>query len=112
VAETDEGKDSEIALQAICASRDRFDRFKQLTDGLFRKVLAIVVLWFIFDFMLDIGVKSFEAENKEVLFIILTWIINTATGLLAFYYASTQSSQDKDKRISDSLNGGGGNIED
>jgi len=83
-----------------------FDQFKQLTDGLFRKLLAIGLLYFIMSFLFKVGMKSFDQGKWDILLMILTALLNIGGMLLAFYFASTQSSQDKDKRIDKVIDGG------
>ena len=78
---------------------DFLETFKGITDGLFRKVLAIVILYFVLQFLFSIGIKSFDGKKWDILLMILTALLNMSGILLGFYYATSQSSQDKDKRI-------------
>ena len=102
MAETDKLKES---IEQFRQKPDFLETFKGITDGLFRKILAVVVLYFVLDFLFSIGMKSFEKDKWDILLMILTALLNMSGVLLGFYYASSQSSQDKDKRIDNALNG-------
>ena len=79
---------------------------KDMTDGIFRKLVAIGVLYYFIDFIIDIGRKSFTSStNKEVLLMILGVALNTVGMLLAFYFGSSQGSSDKAKQIEKIING-------
>jgi hypothetical protein len=76
-----------------------FEQFKLLTDGAFRKILTMVILWYVLSFLFEIGTKAFDNGKMDILLMILTALLNMSAILLGFYYASTQSSQDKDKKL-------------
>lgn len=78
---------------------------KQLTDGIFRKSLAVVVLYYILNFLIDIGIKAFEDEKTDILFMVMTLFIGIVNLLFAFFYATSQGSVDKSKQIDKVLNG-------
>lgn len=100
-----DGVSAPVKVEAIKSKVTAFEHVKQMTDGIFRKLLAIVVLYFVLDFLFETGTKAFDQQKWDILLMILTAFLNLISALFGFYYASTQSSQDKDKRIDKIVNG-------
>ena len=69
--------------------------FKVVTDGLFRKLLALVVIIFGSNFLFKIA-TAVEGETRMM---IVGSVITLITTVFVFYFGTSQSSQDKDKRV-------------
>jgi len=75
--------------------KDWLPVFKIITDGLFRKLLAFVVIVFGSNFLFKIAIMV----KGETRMMIVGSVITLITTVFVFYFGTSQSSQDKDKRI-------------
>ena len=75
---------------------DKITIFKAVTDGLFRKVFAIIII-------LGSGNFLFEMANKDPgdAKLIVGFIFGVITTIIAFYFGDSQASQDKEKKKGD-----------
>ena len=76
-------------------NKDKVEIFKIVTDGLFRKLFALIIVIFGGSFLFDIAMQI----KGEARMMIIGSVITIITSILSFYYGTSQSSQDKDKRL-------------
>jgi len=82
---------------------DKVKAIKELTDGLFRKLIALIMILFGGAFLWDMALKTPEMANIIVGFVIGT-VFSTVLG---FYFYTTESSKEKSKQIHDIMTNGG-----
>lgn len=78
---------------------------KSLTDGLFRKILGLILVvgggWFLW--------KAAFLKDSKHLGEVVGFVMGTAiTLVLNFYFGTSQGSVDKSKQISEVIENGGG----
>jgi len=73
---------------------DFIEVFKTITDGLFRKIFAIIIVIGAGRFLFEMA-KADPGDAK----LIVGYVFGVITTVIAFYYGTSQSSQDKDKRL-------------
>jgi len=71
------------------------DKYKAVTDGIFRKILALVIIVGAGMFLSDIAKADTGTEIKMA---IVGYAFGIITTVIAFYYGTSQSSQDKEKK--------------
>jgi hypothetical protein len=75
------------------------DGFKAITDGLFRKVMAILIVYGAGDFLFTVATK----EGSTVQEMVIGYVFGVITTIIVFYYGTSQSSQDKEQNRIDQL---------
>lgn len=73
---------------------ERYETIKALADGAFRKFFAVYIVT-------GAGIFLFRASFKDdtVMKLVVGFVIGTLlTTLVGYYYGSSQSSQDKDRK--------------
>lgn len=66
-------------------------------DSVFRKIFALIVIFFSAFFIYKAAFTPVETLNKEIVNTVIGFILGTAvTTIIAFYFGSSQSSQNKD----------------
>lgn len=73
---------------------DKLKIFKIVTDGLFRKVFALIIIAGSGNFLFEMA-KADPGDAK----LIVGFIFGVVTTIIAFYFGTSQSSQDKEKKI-------------
>ena len=71
------------------------DKYKAVTDGIFRKILALVIIIGAGSFLFDIAKADTDTEIKMA---IVGYAFGVITTVIAFYYGTSQSSQDKENK--------------
>jgi len=69
--------------------------FKVITDGLFRKIMAILIVYGAGNFLFNVATQ----EGSTVQEMVIGYIFGVITTVLSYYYGTSQSSQDKEKRL-------------
>ena len=72
---------------------DNLKIFKAVTDGLFRKIFAIIIVVGSGNFLFEMA-KADTGDAK----LIVGFIFGVVTTVIAFYFGTSQSSQDKEKK--------------
>ena len=72
---------------------DKIKVFKAITDGLFRKVFAIIIVIGSGNFLFEMA-----SADKGDAKLIVGFIFGVVTTIIAFYFGTSQSSQDKEKK--------------
>ena len=71
------------------------DKYKAVTDGIFRKILALLIVSGAGYFLIDIAKADTGTEIKMA---VVGYAFGIITTVIAFYYGTSQSSQDKEKQ--------------
>lgn len=73
--------------------KDWITKYKAVTDGLFRKIFAILIVVGSGNFLFDMA-----KEDPNDAKLIIGYIIGVISSIIVFYYGTSQSSQDKEKK--------------
>ena len=68
-------------------------KYKAVTDGLFRKIFAILIVVGSGNFLFGMA-----KENPSDAKLIIGYVIGVVSSVIVFYYGTSQSSQDKEKK--------------
>lgn len=71
-------------------------KYKAITDGLFRKIFAIIIVIGSGNFLFEMAEKD-PGDAK----LIVGFVFGVITTIIAFYFGTSQSSQDKEKKKGD-----------
>ncbi len=69
------------------------EKYKAITDGIFRKILALIIVIGAGNFLFNMA-KLDVGDAK----LIIGYVFGVITTVIAFYYGTSQSSQDKEKK--------------
>ena len=80
------------------------ERWKVIFDGWFRKLFALIIFIGSGAYVYKVSFIPVENLNEKVVDTVIGFILGTAFAtLIQFFFGSSQSSQDKDKKL---INGG------
>jgi len=92
----------ELLAKKVRTAEENLAVFKAITDGLFRKLFALTIVLFGGNFLFDVAMKV----KGETRMMIVGAVITLVTSIFTFYFGTSQSSQDKDKKINAITEGG------
>ena len=75
-------------------NNDKIIIFKTVTDGLFRKIFAIIIIIGAGNFLFEMAAKD-SGDAK----LIVGFIFGVITTIIAYYFGDSQASQDKEKKL-------------
>ena len=75
-------------------TKEKIDLIKIVTDGLYRKVLALIIIVFGGNFLFSVA----DAVEGEIRMMIVASLLTLVSSIIGFYFGTSQSSQDKEKK--------------
>jgi len=76
-------------------TKEKVELIKIVTDGLYRKILALIIIVFGGNFLFDVA----DVVKGEIRMMIVASLLTLVASIIGFYFGTSQSSQDKDKKL-------------